>query len=73
VFNSNFGHDTITDFRPGLDRIQFHDTSFGSFIEVEAGAVQTGADLVITDATGDTIVIENMNLASLQASDFLIL
>jgi predicted extracellular nuclease len=69
-FAGTFGHDTVIDFAPGVDHIQFQGVGFASFSDVMAHAVQAGANIVITDPAGDTVQLNNLTLASLHSADF---
>src|SRR5262245_236882 len=74
VFNLGFGQDTITDFAagtaPGHDIIEIDDAIFADFAAVQSASTQVGADVVINAGT-DTLTLQNINLASLVADDFL--
>jgi predicted extracellular nuclease len=69
VFQANFGQDVITDFDRN-DVIVFDDL-FGSFAAVQAASHQVGNDTVITLDADNSIVLEDVSLQSLSASDFL--
>jgi Ca2+-binding RTX toxin-like protein len=71
AFSSGFGHDTILDFAPGGDDIQFSTAVFASFAQVMANATQVGSDVVITKDAGNTITLDNVLLGSLTAGDFI--
>jgi hypothetical protein len=71
VFAANFGHDTIMNFvGQGHDVIQFSTSTFNSFASVLANAAQVGETVVIHDAAGDTLTLNNVKLSSLQSADF---
>jgi Ca2+-binding RTX toxin-like protein len=70
VFESDFGEDTITDFQT-TDRIQLDSDLFSDFAAVIAASQQVGADTVITLDADNSITLQNVQLASLQANDFL--
>jgi Ca2+-binding RTX toxin-like protein len=73
VFRSGFGqanHDTITDFAPGQDVIELHDGMFANAAAALAAATQTGADVTITVDATDSLVLHNVALANLHATDF---
>jgi Ca2+-binding RTX toxin-like protein len=72
VFRSGFGHDTITDFTAGQDAIELHDGLFANSNAALAAATQSesGIDVVITVDAADIIVLHNVQLADLRASDF---
>ena len=74
VFDGSFGSDTITDFAAGLgrtDRIWITGSSFTSFADVQAHAVDAGGDAVISVDGLGTITLTGVSVASLQADDFI--
>jgi Ca2+-binding RTX toxin-like protein len=70
VFRPGSGHDTITDFALGQDVIELHGSIFANGSAALAAAMQSGADVVITIDAATSIVLCNVNLADLSASDF---
>lgn len=76
-FNTGFGRDTITDFN---SRTGEHDTldlkdvaairSYDQLLS-EGRISQSGSDVHIDAANGDMIILKNVDIASLSASDFL--
>jgi Ca2+-binding RTX toxin-like protein len=70
VFTAGSGHDTVTDFTPGHDVLQFHDGQFANADAALAAATQVGPDVVITIDAQNSVVLHNANLADLHASDF---
>ena len=74
VFEDGFGLDTITDFAAlnNAERIHLTDvsaiTDFSDLINNHMS--QVGADVVIDDGLGNTITILGVNLADLDAADF---
>jgi predicted extracellular nuclease len=71
VFGPGFGDDIITDFKAVEDEIQFHGAGFTSFADMLAHATQVGANVLITNAAGDSLQLNNTQIASLQSADFL--
>ncbi|WP_293456771.1 hypothetical protein, partial [Phenylobacterium sp.] len=71
VFGQDFGDDIVIDFKPGDDVIRFDGVGFTDFADVIAHAVQAGSNIVITDDAGDTLQLNNLQLASLHSGDFL--
>lgn len=72
VFNGlGFGRDTLIDFKPGEDDIRLVGAGFNNFADVLANATQVGANVLITNAAGDSLQLNNVQLASLSAGDFL--
>jgi len=70
VFKTGFGHDTITDFSNGVDKIDVSQWSgIDSFSDVKHHLTASGGDLLITLGQ-DQLVIEHMTKAELNASDF---
>jgi Ca2+-binding RTX toxin-like protein len=68
---TGFGHDTIVDFRPVEDDIRLVGAGFTSFTDIMAHASQVGSHVVITNAAGDSLQLNNVLLSSLQSADFL--
>jgi Ca2+-binding RTX toxin-like protein len=73
VFNPGFGQDIITDFVAGAateDVIRFDNTIFANFTAVMQAAQQSGADVVITGDTSNSLTLKNVQLSALHADDF---
>jgi Ca2+-binding RTX toxin-like protein len=74
VFASGFGKDVISDFSAGTglgDVMRFSlGTSFDSYAEVLAAAVQVGANTVINITANDTITLTGITKTLLVADDF---
>jgi Ca2+-binding RTX toxin-like protein len=73
VFAPNFGKDTIADFQNTggtQDILQFDHTIFADFSTVESHMAQVGSDVVITVDDHNSVVVQNMTLSNLHASDF---
>lgn len=79
VFTADSGEDTITDFRPGQDRIDLVDVlpfdagnqgSFDAWL-TSGQVVQQGADTLIT-LGDDSILLSNVNRSSLHMNDFIL-
>ncbi|EEA92494.1 calcium-binding protein [Pseudovibrio sp. JE062] len=73
LFETNFEHDTITDFTVGAgsdDTIRFTEDSFVSFEDVLATASQVGTDTVIQLNDDNSITLQNVSVADLHADDF---
>ena len=71
VFGPGFGRDVITDFRSADDDIRLVGAGFVDFNDVLARATQVGANVLITSAAGDSLQLNNIQVGSLQSSDFL--
>ncbi|ACL55325.1 calcium-binding protein [Methylobacterium nodulans] len=72
-FGRGDGQDLIRDFTVGgaeRDVIAFNGGAFASFAAVQAATQQVGADAVISYGAGDTIRLQNTQLASLTADNF---
>jgi VCBS repeat-containing protein len=81
VFNAAMGHGTINDFTSGQDHIQLNlavpfssgnEASFQSWATTSSHVAQVGADTLITFDAADTILLKNVNIANLHASDFIL-
>lgn len=75
-FASESGSDVVADFAAGAatdDVIRLHGfgAALDSLAEIMAASAQVGADVVINLGGGDTITLQNVTLAALDASDFL--
>jgi hypothetical protein len=76
VLAAGFGHATITDFVPqsqadtNHDQIVFAPGTFADVDDVLAHAVAAGANTLITDHAGDTLVLSRVAPAQLAARDF---
>ncbi|WP_309091862.1 Ig-like domain-containing protein, partial [Phenylobacterium sp.] len=70
VFEGAFGRDVVTDFGND-DRIQLDDAQFADLAAVLAKSAQAGDDVVITLDAGNVITLQDVQLSSLKASDFL--
>jgi Ca2+-binding RTX toxin-like protein len=74
VFGVSWGSDIITDFVAGSgtnhDLIRFDRAVYGDYASVLAAATQVGADVVISDGNGNTITLQNVDLAALTADNF---
>jgi Ca2+-binding RTX toxin-like protein len=77
VFRAASGADTVTDFSVAAlsnnDTVQLlgFGAAFDTFAEVIAAASQVGAHTVIDFGAGQTLTLQNVNLASLTSGDFL--
>ena len=73
VFKPGFGNDTITDFHPGEDIVQFDHTDFADVASVMAHAADDGfGNTTITLDAGNSVVLQNVTVATLlqHQSDF---
>lgn len=69
-FGPGFGHDTIIDFRPGDDDIRFVGGPAFNFADLIGHASQVGANIVIALQSGDSLQLNNLQVANLQPADF---
>jgi Ca2+-binding RTX toxin-like protein len=70
VFAKNFGADTVNNFKPGTDALQFSQSMFADGAAALSNAHQVGSDVAITYDSLDVVTLQNMQLANLHASDF---
>lgn len=71
IFNLGDDDDTITDFDGQKDTIQLDiDLGLQSFSDVLGLATQVGTDVVLDFGNGDSITIEDYQVADLEANDF---
>jgi serralysin len=71
--DANFEHDTISDFVAGAgpgDVIKIDDVIFADFAAVLAASTQVGSDVVIIKDANNSITLQNVLLANLNADDF---
>jgi Ca2+-binding RTX toxin-like protein len=73
VFDNAFGKDTVVGFvaaGAGHDTIDFSTAVFANFAAVHSHMAQSGANVIITLDSADTITLKGVTLASLTAGDF---
>ena len=72
IFTEGGGPDLIKDFTKGdkIDLIAFGDT-IDSLEDVQANATEAHGYTVVVVGPTDSVVLENVSLASLQADDFI--
>jgi Ca2+-binding RTX toxin-like protein len=70
VFKSDFGSNTVNNFTPGTDALQFSQSMFASASAVLGDAQQVGSDVVIEYNPLDVVTLHNIQLANLHTSDF---
>lgn len=71
IFGTQGGHDVVTDFTDGQDRLDLTNFGFDSAAQALAAAEQDGADTVLTIG-GVTITLQGVALSALDAGDLLI-
>jgi Ca2+-binding RTX toxin-like protein len=69
VFPTNFGPNTVNNFTPGTDALQFSQSMFATVAAVLNDAHQVGSNVVITHDPQNVVTLNNMQLSSLHASD----
>ncbi|WP_242098672.1 VCBS domain-containing protein [Sphingomonas sp. CROZ-RG-20F-R02-07] len=75
VFTKGSGNDVITDFHGGAgvsDVIELHGQGFTSFADVRSSAFDASDGVHIDLHNGDSLILQGVTLASLNADDFLI-
>ena len=73
VFPPNFGANTVNNFAPGTDALQFSQSMFADAAAVLSDAQQVGSDVVITHDSLNVVTLHNMQLTNLHASDIFII
>ncbi len=74
AFSFGDGSDTITDFTAGgaFDEIDLTDySSYHQLGDVLSHASQAGANTIVAFGAGDSLILQNVTMASLAASDFI--
>jgi Ca2+-binding RTX toxin-like protein len=70
VFRASLGQDTITDFTAGHDVLEFRDGIFANAAAALAAATVSGNDTLIAIDATNSVLLQNVALANLHASDF---
>ena len=70
VVQAGNGSDAIDNFRSGWDTIKLDGYGLTSWSQVRAAAAQAGNDVAIKLSASEKLVLHNVQLASLHASDF---
>jgi pimeloyl-ACP methyl ester carboxylesterase len=70
VFLPSFGANTVNNFTPGSDTLQFSHSTFASADAALSNAHQVGSNVAIAYDSLDVVTLQNMQLANLHASDF---
>lgn len=68
--NAGNGSDVIENFTPGIDVVELGGYGIDGFDAVKRIAEQTGDDLTLSFANGESLVLRNVDLAELDAYDF---
>ena len=69
VFPANFGLNTVNNFTPGTDALQFNQSMFASAAAVLSDAHQFGSSVLIVHDMQNVVVLHNLQLTDLHASD----
>jgi hypothetical protein len=81
VFAANTGHDTVTDFKVGTDKIDLHidapfragdACSFDQWLSTHAESCGRDTLLRLDDCGNDTILLENVKVNQLHVGDFIV-
>lgn len=72
VFDLRGGNDNVTDYTVGEDRLDFRNFDLASVDEALSHAAQNDADVVFTFDSGETVTVQNVDLSTLGAGDFVI-
>ena len=67
VFAGNFGKDTIADFHPDSDVLQFSHTAFTDVADVLAHSAQVGSDVTVTVDATHAVTLSNTVLSQFDA------
>ena len=70
TFDLQGGHDTITDYTHGQDRLDFTNFGFADVATILGKAAQVGDDVVFTLDGGEMITLQHVSLAALDVTDF---
>ncbi|OAF19355.1 hypothetical protein AXW67_36845 [Bradyrhizobium neotropicale] len=70
VFRPNFGANTVNNFTPGTDVLQFDHSIFSDANAALSVAQQVGSDVVIAHDGSNLVTLHDVQLAALPASDF---
>jgi Tryptophan-rich Synechocystis species C-terminal domain/Putative esterase len=70
VFLQNFGANTVNNFTPLVDTLEFSKSAFADATTALGHAQQAGTDVVITQDAQDVVTLHNVQLANLHATDF---
>jgi Ca2+-binding RTX toxin-like protein len=71
IFDRQGGDDIIRDYTDGQDRLDFTNFNLANDAAVLARAIQDGADVLFTMATGETMRLLNVQLSVLDGTDIL--
>ena len=69
VFLPNSGSNTVNNFTPGTDALEFSQSMFADAVAVLRDAQQVGSDTVIVHDLQNIVTLHSLQLTSLHASD----
>jgi Ca2+-binding RTX toxin-like protein len=74
IFNRDGDTDTVRDFTDGEDKLDMSNFGFESFEEVMSHAEQVGDHVVFSDldVDGETVILRNVDIETLDQSDFIL-
>ncbi|MGY4607006.1 Ca2+-binding RTX toxin-like protein [Bradyrhizobium sp. USDA 4474] len=74
VISKGYGSDTISDFQGGTggDVLRVQNYGFATFASFMSAAKQTGADVVVTLSSSETLTLQNVALSSLSAANVIL-
>ena len=70
IMQAGGGRDAVTDFQNGIDVARLTDSGFGSFAQVQAAMRQQGADVALTYASGEQLLLRGHQVSDFSARDF---
>ncbi|WP_162409148.1 sulfatase-like hydrolase/transferase [Acuticoccus sediminis] len=71
AFDPHFGHDVVSDYRPGLDRLDLRDLDFASARQAVAAFAAHGDDAVL-QVGGDVLTLHGVDVRDLSPIDILV-
>ncbi|MFC3127704.1 glycosyl hydrolase [Pseudoroseomonas globiformis] len=69
IIEKGVGHNTITDFTSGEDKIKLDGFSFTSFAALKAAGIQSGSHTILNLTDTQTLTLQNFQLANLGSGD----
>jgi Ca2+-binding RTX toxin-like protein len=70
VFRPNFGANTVNNFVPGTDTLEFSKAVFADAATALSNTHQVGSDVAITYDSQDVVTLHDLQIGNLHASDF---
>ena len=72
IMGQGYGHDVITDFEPGIDRVRLDNMGLTTFSQVQAAMTQQGADVALNLGSGDQLLFSSHQVSDFSAADFML-